>query len=158
LVKVPNTKVVPNIQFHLHENCHIFLKFLSIFPKNFISAYLKNSFKKGNFLLGPLLPVPAQTAAQAGPCCLPLLMPLPGGPQHPHGPTCQPPPLSRVGPANPTCVPLRPFTRGAATHVSATRFPSHSTHRQLGPPRQPPPPFPNFPQHLPCSGHAPSPA
>jgi hypothetical protein len=46
---------VPNIQFYLHENCHIFSKFLSIFPRIFHFCIFGKFFgkrKKGISFLG----------------------------------------------------------------------------------------------------------
>jgi hypothetical protein len=52
-----NTKLVPNTLLYLHNNSHIFLKSLDIFP-NFLStsALIRNSFWKNRnllFLIGP---------------------------------------------------------------------------------------------------------
>jgi hypothetical protein len=51
LVKVFNTKIVPNIPLYLQKNFHIFLRFLSIFP-DFISssALNRNSFQINQIL------------------------------------------------------------------------------------------------------------
>jgi hypothetical protein len=51
LVKVFNTKIVPNIPLYLQKNFHIFLRFLSIFP-DFISssALNRNSFRINQIL------------------------------------------------------------------------------------------------------------
>jgi hypothetical protein len=46
LVKVFNTKVVPNTLIYLHKNFHIFLRFLSVFPKYILASALnRNSIR-----------------------------------------------------------------------------------------------------------------
>jgi hypothetical protein len=83
MVKVLNTKVVPNIQFNLHANFHNFLRHLSIFPRFiFTPVYLEISVEKEKGISPSWaeFPVPVEPVSRTGPRHPSLCVPLPVSP------------------------------------------------------------------------------
>jgi hypothetical protein len=83
LVKVPNTKFVPNIPIYLQKKFHNFMSNLSIFPRFNFTSVLHGKYLgkiKISFLLcGPNPSAGPAREAKAGPLQLPLSVCLPSG-------------------------------------------------------------------------------